>query len=414
MRLSAVVLLAALAPQLTPEAPATLVLTGARIYTSPTDAPIDAGTVVVRDGRIVEVGPRREPPAGATVVDCAGQVMTAGFWNSHVHFIQRDFAQATSAPASRLQKALERMLVRRGFTTVVDTGSPWLSTSALRRRIDAGELAGPHILTTGGILFPKGGAPPAATFKGLDVVPGGTPEIGTPDEAVSEVRRRFDQGVNAIKLYVATWYNDPPARMPPPVVRAAVDEAHRGGLQVLAHPSDIQGIETALDAGVDVILHTTPPAGPWPDALVARMRRQGLALVPTLKLWRAELMRQGLPEDKGRALQRIAASQLRAFASAGGEVLFGTDVGYMEDADTREEFRLMEAGGMDYRQILASLTTAPAARFGDRLGRTGRIVPGEPADLVLLDADPAAGVAAFSQVARVIRDGRIIYTRARR
>jgi imidazolonepropionase-like amidohydrolase len=192
-----------------------------------------------------------------------------------------------------------------------------------------------------------------------------------------------------------------------------VDEAHRGGLQVLAHPSDIQGIETALDAGVDVIIHTTPPAGPWSDALVARMRRQGLALVPTMKLWRAELMRQGLPEDKGRALQKMAASQLRAFTSAGGEVLFGTDVGYMQDDDTREEYRLMEAGGMDYRQILASLTTAPAARFGGRLGRTGRIVPGEPADLVLLDADPAAGVAAFSQVARVIRNGRIIYTKSR-
>ncbi len=418
-----------------PEAQTTLALTGARIYTSPTDDPIDVGIVVVRDGRIAEVGPRRDPPARATVIDCAGQVMTAGFWNSHVHFIQRAYEQAATAPATSLNEPLQRMLVRYGFTSVVDAGSPWPSTSALRRRIDEGEVAGPHILTTGEILFPKGGSPPAAVFKGLAIVPGATPEIGTPAEAASQARRRLDQGADAIKLYIATWWNDPPTRMSAAVVRGAAAEARRRGKPVLAHPSNIQGIETALDGGVDVIVHTTPAAGPWPDALVARMRRQGLALVPTLKLWRAELLREGVPEAQGRVFQRVAADQLRAFVRAGGDVLFGTDVGYMQDDDTSEEYELMAAAGMDYRQVLASLTTAPAARFGRLRGlaenaasaslaeasakagrpeRTGRIVAGEPADLVLLDGDPAAGIAAFAQVARVIRGGHIIYTRERR
>jgi hypothetical protein len=50
---------------------------------------------------------------------------------------------------------------------------------------------------------------------------------------------------------------------------------------------------------------------------------------------------------------------------AGGEVLFGTDVGYLQDDDPTEEYELMAAAGMDYRQVLASLTAAPAARFGD-------------------------------------------------
>jgi imidazolonepropionase-like amidohydrolase len=412
MRLASAVLLAALAAQPPPET-ATLVLTGARVYISPSDQPIEGGTVVVRDGRIAEVGPRRDPPAGATVIDCAGQVLTAGSWNSHVHFIQRDFEHAETASAAALSVSLQRLLVRHGFTSVVDTGSPWSSTSALRQRIDKGEVTGPSISTTGEILFPKGGAPPMAVFKGLDVVPGATPEIGTPEEAVKQVRRRLDDGADAIKLYIATWWNDPPTRMPAAVVRAAADEAHRRGKPVLAHPSNIQGIETALDGGVDVIVHTTPAAGPWPDALVARMQQQRVALVPTVKLWRAELLREGVPEAQGREFQRIAADQLRAFARAGGEILFGTDVGYMQDDDTREEFELMSAAGLDYRQILASLTTAPAARFGRR-GQAGRIVVGEPADLVLLDADPAADVAAFAQVARVIRGGRIIYTRSRR
>lgn len=304
------------------------------------------------------------------------------------------------------------MLVRHGFTTVVDTGSHWPITSALRRRIEAGEVTGPRILTAGEILFPKGGAPPAESFRGIDITPGAMLEIGTPEDAGIRTRRQLDQGADAIKLYVATWWNDPPTRLSIDVVRSAANEAHRRGKLVLAHPSDIRGIETALAGGVDVLVHTTPAAGPWPHALVERMR-QRVALVPTLKLWRAELLREGVPETQGRAFQRAAVDQLQTFTRAGGEVLFGTDVGYMQDDDTREEFDLMAAAGMDFRQILASLTTAPAARFGGA-GRSGRIVPGEISDLVLLDSDPAADVSAFAHVSGVIRGGRVIHSQKSR
>ena len=61
---------------------------------------------------------------------------------------------------------------------------------------------------------------------------------------------------------------------------------------------------------------------------------------------------------------RNAAQQLRSLANAGGTILFGTDVGYIEDADTTRELQLMAEAGLDWREILASLTTAPAARYG--------------------------------------------------
>jgi imidazolonepropionase-like amidohydrolase len=105
-----------------------------------------------------------------------------------------------------------------------------------------------------------------------------------------------------------------------------------------------------------------------------------------------------------------AIAQVRAFSSAGGEVLFGTDVGYTDAYDTEEEYRLMSRAGMGFREILASLTTNPARRFGDS-GRRGRVVAGEEADLVVLDADPASDVAAFSRVRFTIRAGKVIYSR---
>jgi imidazolonepropionase-like amidohydrolase len=93
-------------------------------------------------------------------------------------------------------------------------------------------------------------------------------------------------------------------------------------------------------------------------------------------------------------------------------VLFGTDVGGVDDYDPSEEYVLMARAGMTVRQILASLTTAPAEKFGDS-ARLGRVAPGLTADLVVLHGDPSRDVRAFAAVRYTIRDGRLIYQAAR-
>ncbi|HLF23004.1 MAG TPA: amidohydrolase family protein, partial [Burkholderiales bacterium] len=103
--------------------------------------------------------------------------------------------------------------------------------------------------------------------------------------------------------------------------------------------------------------------------------------------------------------------QLKAFAEAGGQVLFGTDVGYMTDYDPTEEYVLMARAGLSPGQILTSLTTAPADKFGEK-NRRGRVAAGMHADLVVLSADPAEDVRNFAKVRYTIRGGRVIYPRA--
>jgi imidazolonepropionase-like amidohydrolase len=388
----------------------TLVLTGARVYASPRERVIENGAVVVRDDKIVYVGSRNDPqvPKDATVIDCTGQIVTAGFWNSHVHFTDARWEPAATMPAVALSDQIQQMLVRHGFTTVLDSGSYWPITTALRRRIETGTLTGPRILTAGEILFPKEGALPPSMLKGLGMITGEMPQLETPAQASLLARTMLDRGADAIKVYLATWWNTPPLRMTPEIVRAVSDITHRRGKLVLGHPTDLQGIETALAGGVDVLMHTTPMSGPWTDTLAARIQQGHVALTPTLKLWRVELLRAGDGEASARAAQQVAVEQLRTFVRVGGEVLFGTDVGYVQDDDPTEEYQLMAAAGMNYTQILTSLTTAPAARFGDP-ERQGRLASGQVADLVVLDADPAHDVTAFARVARVIRNGRIIY-----
>jgi imidazolonepropionase-like amidohydrolase len=98
------------------------------------------------------------------------------------------------------------------------------------------------------------------------------------------------------------------------------------------------------------------------------------------------------------------------FAALGGQVLFGTDVGYMTDYDPTREYELMASAGLMPMQILASLTTTPAARWNEQ-SRRGRIAAGSDADLVVLEADPADSPRNFAAVRCVIRGGQVIYTR---
>ena len=66
----------------------TLAIRDAKIYPSPDEPAIEHATVVVKDGRIVAVGPDVTVPAEATLIPCKSCIVTAGFWNAHVHFTE--------------------------------------------------------------------------------------------------------------------------------------------------------------------------------------------------------------------------------------------------------------------------------------------------------------------------------------
>ena len=81
-----------------------IALVGGRVQPSPDATAVPDGVVLIADGRIASVGRRADVnvPSGATIVDCAGATVMAGFWNSHVHFTPSAFRQAATAPAQGL------------------------------------------------------------------------------------------------------------------------------------------------------------------------------------------------------------------------------------------------------------------------------------------------------------------------
>ena len=386
---------------------APLALTGATIYSSPNQPPIRDGVVLLRDGRIAAVGGRGEVtvPAGTEALDCTGLTITAGFWNSHVHFGEEKWEQAESLPPAEAAEQLRQMLTSHGFTRVFDTGSPLKNTLALKNRITAGEVEGPEIRTTGDIIWPRGGLPALPVMRALGFIVEPQHEVGTAKEAAARARELLDAGADGIKVYAATWFGDPVV-MPKAVIAAAASEAHAKGKLVFAHPSNARGLDAALAGGADVVVHTAPSMRTWSDSLVSRMVKAGVALIPTLKLWRYETRTARLAF--ARPFAQAGVDELRAFHRAGGTVLFGTDVGYMLDYDPAEEFALMAEAGMSFPAILASLTTNPARRFGVA-ERSGQVAAGMEADLVVLEGDPARDIGALARVRYTVRQGRIIY-----
>lgn len=387
-----------------------LALVGAKIYPSPAGVAIEGGTILVHDGRIATVGPSAAAkiPKDATVLSCRGLVVTAGFWNSHVHIFLPGLLHAEKLSSEQITKQLDEVLTRWGFTTVFDIASVLKNTELIRQRIESGQVKGPRILTVGEPFWTKGGTPVyVKDFLAANRIV--IPEVESSAQGVARVRQQIHDGADGIKIFAGSIERGGILLMPLEVAKAIVAEAHREGKPVFAHPSNGKGIEIAIQSGVDILAHPSTDGNPFTQELIQRMKTQHMALIPTLTLLDVEGKKGNVPPADIERWINMAVQEVKAYSDAGGQILFGTDVGYIDQFDTTEEFTLMARAGMDFRQILASLTTNPAARFGSA-AHSGNIAKGMDADLVVLRADPSLDPAAFAKVKYTIRGGKIIHS----
>jgi len=399
-----------LAPVTFAQTPA-LVLTHARVYPSPDARPMEDATIVVEHGRIASLSTRPvRLPRGATVIDCTGLSVTAGLWNSHVHLLPVKFLHADAKTDAELTAAFQEMLTGWGFTTVFDIASMLDNVNEMRHRIADGKVLGPRILTVGEPFFPQHGVPVYVSGY-LEQQHITLPDDATTEDAVERVRKQIGGGADGVKIFAGSIQAGSVLMFPLERAKAIVVEAHRLNRPVFAHPTNLAGLEIALDSGVDVLAHVTSDDQPWTPAIVERMRGAHMALIPTLTLFDEEMKKDGASAEATKKLVDRAVDRLHSYASAGGEILFGTDVGYIYKFDTAEEYRLMQQAGMTFPQILASLTTNPARRFGFG-SHSGRIEPGMDADLAVFAGDPAADITAIARVRYTIRAGTVIFQHA--
>ena len=316
-------------------------------------------------GTIAYVGPARPVPGEVELVVAGGFLMPAAA-DRHVHVELGD-------PVAMLQ---------RGVSAVRDLAWPADRIFGLAEASELPGFNGPLIRAAGPMLTGPGGYP---TSEGW--APEGTGrEVSTPEEATAAVAELAGLGAAAIKVSLNAEDGPTPSDA---ALFAICDAARDADLPVTAHAQGEGQVERALGAGVGELAHT-----PWTH----RLGDDAIAMSAERMRWVSTL---AIHEHGGdRPELRTALDNLRRFHAAGGEVVYGTDLGngQIPSGIHTAELRLLRVAGLDADAMLTALTRAP-------------IEPGAPADLIVAGDSPIGDPGALDDLRLVVRAGRIVLRR---
>jgi imidazolonepropionase-like amidohydrolase len=426
--------------------PGTFAVTRVSVVPMSSDIILTDSTVLVRDGRIVEVGSTGSVavPAGARVIAGSGKFLIPGLADMHTHLFCDE-----EVPDSMAADEFGVMLAN-GVTTIRlmigRTGH-----LKMRRDIADGRLLGPQLW----IASPQ--------FTGRKDI--NCRVVTTPDDARTAVKEAADAGYDFIKLTLF---------ITPEVFDAVVSEAAINGIRVVGHVDPRVGVARALRAGqhiehldnyMESVLADDAPSRSsvsdrgvfqlknWvsldfvDDARVAKIAKETanarVFTTPTLTMFKFAFAQGqsddeirarpewGLMPPKHRALylsgnkrywanppsdarrkryNAVRNRLVKEIADAGGKIMAGSDtpewfLGY--GFTLHREMESLVAAGLTPHQALAAATRNPA-EFLHALSEWGTIEPGKRADLVLLTANPLEDIRNTTKIEGVAIGGRWI------
>ncbi len=390
----------------------------------PGRAPRREASIVVRGTRIAEVRDGYVEIPGARVVNLRESYVLPGLIDMHVHLVGLDDrfqARLQASGRDYEDEAYTALLNARstllaGFTTVRDLGAEARTITSLRDAINAGQFAGPSIHAAGrGVSVTGGHGGVNGLNRDLTAIARerATNTCNGAEDCRRAVREQISAGADVIKFAatggvlsnVAGGLN---RQMMADEMRAIVETAHTFGRRVAAHAHGVDGVNAALEAGVDSIEHGTFTN----DQSFALYRRTGAYYVPTLMAPAAALAdgeRGALTPaqfDKARAAAGSAVESLRRAVRENVNIAFGTDSGVSRHGDNAQEFALMVQAGMTPMAAIRAATIGAATLLGEE-GRIGTIEPGRDADIIAVAGDPTENVRLLEAVGFVMRHGRV-------
>jgi len=403
-----------------------MVIHAGTLLTVAGEDPLSEQTIVVKDGRIVEVvGGYQDPDSGASdavLVDLKDQFVLPGLMDMHVHLMvevgpntrARQMTDSNTLAALR-GASHARATLRAGFTTVRDLGARPESIYALRDAIARGYVEGPRIFAAGSALAATGGH---GDVDGLrpELLELWTPQTicDGPFECRKAVRHAVKYGADWIKVTATggvlsdtgTGLNQ---QMTDDELVEIMDTAHSLGVKVAAHAHGTTGVNAALRAGVDTIDH-----GSFLDKESMKLfKANGAHLVPTLMPGHfipAQMAGNPFftPDIIEKALQASAAAKgsFRLALNNGVQIAFGTDTGVTPHGMNAKEFELMVQEGMSPGLAIRSATVVTAELLGIA-DDVGTIEVGKFADMIAVANSPLQDITELQRVRAVIKDGEL-------
>ncbi|MGH3938815.1 MAG: amidohydrolase family protein [Pseudonocardiaceae bacterium] len=391
-----------------------LALAGATPLVGPGLEPVAGATVLVENGVIIQVGVEVVIPPGAQTIDLAGHTVLPGLIDSHIHFGSPEKERGQDSGVLALPGFVmdwvrsfpekRRDFLAYGVTSVRSMGDeyPWIND--VRRSIAEGEIEGPRFFIAGPLFSTRGGHP--VVTIGVDPE-SGTVRIPESPTQAREMVRELVTGDDPVDLIKVVQERGDPALLSlepidPQILQAIVAEAHSHDMRVFAHWGTFEDLSEVLAAGVDGLDHLEPrgAGNGWPDGVMETIIERGITLAPTLAVTEV-----ALPADVHSDLR----DRLREFHEAGGRVIAGSDTAvpgvFAGTGLIRELELLVDAGLSPQAALVAATSTAADALRADHIGA---ISPGRAADLLVVEGDPLADIAAVRSVQLVLRDGRIV------
>jgi len=411
-------------------------------------------TVLIDGSRIsdVRLNSPAPLPTGAQVVDGAGRWLIPGLTDGHVHFFQSGnvytrpdaldltkqvpYAIEVARNKARLS-ATFKVWIASGVTTVIDVGGPMWNFE-VRKAARAADVS-PYAAVAGPLVSMV--ADPKLELDDPPII-----KAASAQEGVDLVARQLPYKPDYIKVWFIHKDGTDLAAQEA-IVRAVGDAAHKAGVPLAVHATELATAKAALRAGADYLVHSVQDE-PVDADFIDLIKRDHALYCPTLwvlsgyrttfsGLWRPtqaeqrladprilSMMRdlQGIPKEDlpPRVVQLMAEAKepeppammlrnLKTVHDAGVPVVMGTDagnIGTLHGPSVFREMALMQQAGLTPLQVLRAATVT-GARAARREALAGVIAPGAPADLVLLDADPTIDISNTARVFRVFRNGRM-------
>ena len=392
--------------------------------------PVRGMAVLVEEERIADIVPEDRIPAGLKAFDLDGAYLLPGLINLHVHLASSGKPpKADKKPpnykllfkvlsSSRLILAVVKQLTAGYAKTELMSGVTTIRTVAgildldaqVRDQINAGKLVGPRILSANTAVSVPGGH-----FAGSIAT-----EAESPEMAVEHVRQIAKTKPDLIKLMITGGVMDSSAdgepgvlRMPPEIVKAACDEAHRLGYMVAAHVESPEGVRVALENGVDTVEH----GAKLDEEAIQLFRERGSALICTISpalpyavFDLSESHALPIAQKNGRIVMDGMISCVRACLENGIPVGLGNDVGcpfVLHYNFWRELCYYHKYTGASNSDTLHAATLGNAEIVGID-AETGSIEKGKAADMIVVQGNPLDDLSVLRSVSTVIAKGKLI------